>query len=165
MRRFVLSVALASAILVTGLLPASAATPPRRRVAIFFYPWYGTPGVDGAWRHWQQGDAQPPRLIASNYFPARGVYSSADARVLRAQMREIAAAGVNEVVTSWWGRGSPEDERLARVTNSARARHLAVSVHLEPYGKRTAASSADDIRYLRGLGVSTFYVYDAERID
>src|SRR5215218_2247979 len=53
---------------------------------------------------------------------------------------------------------------LARVARAARARGLALTVHLEPYGKRTAASTADDIRYLRGLGVRTFYVYDAERI-
>jgi glycoprotein endo-alpha-1,2-mannosidase len=164
MRRVVLSLALMFAILVSVLLPASAATPRQRRVAIFFYPWYSTPAVDGEWRHWQQGDASPPQLIASNYYPARGTYSSSDPGVLRAQMAEIAATGVNEVVTSWWGRGSPEDERLALVARAARARGLALTVHLEPYGKRTAASTADDIRYLRGLGVRTFYVYDAERI-
>jgi hypothetical protein len=162
MRRVALALALVIALV--GLLSASAATPRPPRIAIFYYPWYSTPAVDGEWRHWQQGDASPPRLIASNYYPVRGAYSSSDRRVLRAQMAEIAAAGANEVVTSWWGRGSPEDERLALVTRAARARKLALTVHLEPYGKRTAASSADDIRYLRGLGVRTFYVYDAERI-
>jgi len=165
MRRLVPRLVLAAVILVAGQLPASAATAPQRRVAIFFYPWYGTPAVDGGWRHWQQGDASPPQLIASNYYPARGVYSSSDARVVRAQMAEIAAVGVDEVVTSWWGRGSPEDARLALVTKAARAKRLAVTIHLEPYAKRTAAGSADDIRYLRGLGIRTFYVYDAERID
>ena len=164
MRRAVPGLALMSAILVAGLLPATAATPRPARIAIFFYPWYGTPAADGEWRHWQQGDTSPPQLIASNYYPSRGAYSSSDARVLRAQMAEIAAAGVNEVVTSWWGRGSPEDDRLALVTRAARAKRLAVAIHLEPYGKRTAASTAEDIRWLRGLGVRTFYVYDAERI-
>ena len=72
MRRAVLGLALTSVLLVGGLLPAGAATPRPRRVAIFFYPWYSTPAVDGEWRHWQQGDASPPQLIASNYYPVRG---------------------------------------------------------------------------------------------
>jgi glycoprotein endo-alpha-1,2-mannosidase len=146
----------------TPVAGGGAASP--RRVAIFFYPWYGTPQVDGEWRHWQQRGASPPLLVASNYYPARGAYSSADSRVVRAQMAEIASARVDEVVTSWWGRGSAEDGRLALVTRLARARGLDVSVHLEPYGKRTAASAADDLRYLQSLGIRSAYVYDAEQI-
>ena len=163
MRSFALGLALVG--LVAAATPvAGGGAASARRVAVFYYPWYGTPQVDGEWRHWQQGDASPPLLIASDYYPARGVYSSADERIVRAQMGEIAAAGIDEVVTSWWGRGSPEDERLALVSRLARARRLTVSVHLEPYGKRTAASSAADLRYLQSLGIRSAYVYDAERI-
>ena len=41
-------------------------------MAIFYYPWYGTAAVDGAWQHWQQNGNDPPASIASNWFPARG---------------------------------------------------------------------------------------------
>jgi glycoprotein endo-alpha-1,2-mannosidase len=144
-----------------GLLPSAATPSPARRVAIFFYPWYGTPALDHQWRHWSQNGATPPRMIASNYYPARGVYSSADPSVLRAQMRDIAGAGIDEVVTSWWGRGSPEDARLPQIVEAAHARGLDVALHLEPYPKRTAAEAAKDIRYFQELGIRDVFVYEA----
>jgi hypothetical protein len=147
-----------------GVVPAAAAPRAERRVAIFFYPWYGTPAHDRTWQHWAQNGASPPRLIASNYYPARGVYSSADPAVLRAQMREIERTGVDEIVTSWWGRGSPEDDRFAAVAAAARAQHLSVGVHLEPYRVHTPATAARDVAYLQQLGVRDVYVYDAEHV-
>ena len=89
-------------------------------VAIFFYPWYGTPTRDGAFQHWSQHDTQPPLSIASSFFPARGIYSSSDPGVLRAQMAEIAGAGIGVVIVSWWGAGSVEDQRLPEVIATAR---------------------------------------------
>jgi glycosyl hydrolase family 99 len=129
------------------------------RTAIFFYPWWGTPARDGAWEHWQQKGHTPPDDIASAYYPARGAYSSSDPAILAAQMRDIERAGIGEVVTSWWGRGSPEDERLPAVLRAAHAAGLAVAAHLEPYDGRTIASTALDIRYLESLGIRDFFVY------
>lgn len=149
---------------VAALVPSSAAPAPTRRVAIFFYPWYGTPANDGRWQHWSQNGATPPRVIASNFYPVRGPYSSDDPAVLAAQMRDIARTGVDEIVTSWWGRGSVEDERLGMVIDAARARGLEVAVHLEPYPRRTAQSAQADLRYLAGLGVHDVFVYEAALI-
>jgi hypothetical protein len=130
--------------------------------AIFFYPWYSNALHDGTYRHWGQGGHQPPFDLASQFYPSRGPYSSADPRVLRAQMRDIASAGVDEVVSSWWGQGSPEDVRLPTVMRAARRFHLRVAVQLEPYPGRTIESIASDIAYLRGLGVRDVYVYRSE---
>jgi hypothetical protein len=148
---------------VFALAPAAGARAPQqaRPVAIFYYPWYGTPAFDGAYQHWQQNGHRPPGDIASSYYPARGVYSSSDPKVVGAQMSEIARAGVGEVVVSWWGRGSPEDERLRGMLRAARAHGLVVAAHLEPYGGRTVAGTASDIAYLRTLGVRDFFVYHA----
>src|SRR2546425_9144186 len=111
------------ALMLLVMLPASAqAGAPRS--AIFFYPWYSNQQHDGLYTHWTQGGHQPPLDLASHYFPARGAYSSADPRVLRAQMADIAAAGVDEVVSSWWGRGSTEDARLPAVLGAAKLRGL-----------------------------------------
>jgi glycoprotein endo-alpha-1,2-mannosidase len=129
------------------------------RVAIFFYPWYGTPSVDGLYRHWQRADAAGPAEIASEFYPARGLYSSGDPVVLRAQMQEIASAGVDQIVTSWWGWGSVEDVRLPAVVAAARAAGLDVAIHLEPYTGRTPDSTYDDIEHLRGFGIRDFYLY------
>jgi glycoprotein endo-alpha-1,2-mannosidase len=130
--------------------------------AIFFYPWYANALHDGRYAHWTQGGHQPPFDLASDFYPARGPYSSSDPRVLRAQMRDIATAGVDEVVSSWWGQGSPEDGRLPAVLKAARRVHLMVAVQLEPYPQRTLESIGADLAYLRGLGIRDVYVYRSE---
>jgi glycoprotein endo-alpha-1,2-mannosidase len=141
---------------------ASAGAPTKTRVAAFFYPWYGTPGIDGAYVHWGQNGLTPPSEVASAFYPARGVYSSSDARVLASQMRDMRGARIDEVITSWWGAGSREDARLPSVIAAARVQGLSVGIHIEPYGGRTAASVAEDVLRLRALGILDFYVYDAE---
>ena len=44
-------------------------------------------------------------------------------------MRDIAHAHVDEVVSSWWGWGSAEDERLPEVLRVAHRYGLTVAVH------------------------------------
>src|SRR5207237_4454786 len=148
-------------LVLTALLGLLAAGPAAARptAAIFYSPGYGTAARDGAYLHWEQNGRRPPLDLASHYYPARGPYSSADPKVLRAQMRDIARAGIRQVVVSWWGWGSIEDERLPMIFRAARSRGLDVAIHLEPYGGRTIASLADDVAHLRSLGVSDFYVY------
>ena len=116
------------------------------RTSIFYYPWYGTPLHDGSFIHWQQNGAEPPMHIASSYYPARGPYSSADRLVLAAQMEEIRRAGIDQISVSWWGWGSVEDQRLELLLPEAQIHGLDVAAHLEPYGGRTAASTATDVR-------------------
>jgi hypothetical protein len=143
--------------LVVLLAPATArAAAP---VSAFYYPWYGTPTADGAFQHWAQDGKTPPLSIASNYWPMRGVYSSSDHAVLVGQMKEIKQAGITDVAVSWWGWGSPEDQRLPAVIRAARADRLTVSVHIEPYGGRTVANVEDAIVHLQELGVTRFFVY------
>ena len=150
------------AMLCAVLLAPATARAGEIRSAIFFYPWYSNPAHDGEYAHWQQNGHAPPFDVAAAYFPARGAYSSADPRVLRAQMRDIATAHVDEVVSSWWGWGLAEDARLPDVLRAARQRGLAVAVQLEPYPDRSVASIAFDLRRLRGLGIRDVYVYRAE---
>jgi glycoprotein endo-alpha-1,2-mannosidase len=145
------------------LVPAAAAQPERLAVAtaVFYYPWYGTPTSDGSYDHWQQNGHRPPGDIASMFYPARGAYSSSDPSVVRAQMSAIARAGISEAVYSWWGKGSPEDGKLTLVLREAQRHGVKVAAHLEPYDGRTVAGTADDIAYLRNLGIRDFFVYHA----
>ncbi len=133
------------------------------RVSIFYYPWYSTPVRDGRWAHWYvEHDGAP--VLSTPYFPSRGLYSSSNANIVAAQMREIAAAGVDTVVVSWWGFGSPEHDRLELVTQAAKRHGLVVAVHVEPYYARTPTRAAEDIARLQTEGGYTdFYVYDADR--
>jgi hypothetical protein len=128
-------------------------------VAVFYYPWYGTPAADGSWQQWTQNSHRPPGDLYSRFYPAEGPYSSSDPAVVALQMAEIASAGIDEVVVSWWGRGSGTDQRLSLVTSTARRNHLAVAMHLEPYGNRSAESVAADLAYAASLGIRDVYVY------
>lgn len=128
-------------------------------IGIFYYPWYGTPAQDGSWLHWSQNGHEPPASIYSAFYPARGPYSSSSRKVVDAQMAEIAAAGVDEVIVSWWGRGSAEDRRLKIVLPSAHRHGLKAAVHLEPYPGRTLQTVAADLAYLAALGIRDVFVY------
>jgi hypothetical protein len=148
-----------------GARPIDDGPEPSPNVAIFFYPWYGTPVRDGAFQHWSQHGSQPPSSIASSFYPARGIYSSSDPRVLRSQMAEIADVRVGVVIVSWWGQGSVEDQRLPEVIATARSFGLGVAVHIEPYPGRTPDTVAADVAKLHALGITDFYVYDSTAYD
>ncbi len=147
---------------VVGLVWACLCVPAAARagtVAIFYYPWYATQAKDGGWQHWNQNGHRPPSDLYSRFYPAGGPYSSSDPGVVDRQMTQIAGAGVDEVVVSWWGRGSAEDARLPAVAASARRHGLLVGIHLEPYGGRSPATVAADLQYLAAFGVRDVYVY------
>jgi hypothetical protein len=150
----------------TGGGPSAAgqAPTPAAESAIFYYPWYSTPKRDGHWAHWYVHGEGGEHVLSTPYFPARGLYSSSNAKVVLAQMREIAGAGIRTVIVSWWGWGSPEDLRLPLVLDAASRHGLGVALHIEPYRGRTPASTADDIAALGEKGIRDFYVYDSDRV-
>ena len=131
-------------------------------VAIFYYPWYATAAHDGAVRHWDEGGHTPPDDIGSDYYPARGAYSSSDPAVVESHMGDLAATGIDEAVVSWWGRGSYEDKALAGVITAAGHHGVSVGVQVEPYDGRNAASVAADFAYLKSLGITDIWVYQAD---
>ena len=92
--------------------------------------------------------------------PARGPYSSTDTAVVDAQMAELAAAGVNQVIVSWWGQGTYEDQALPVIQSAAAAHGLEVAIHFEPYGTRRTTGPAD-VSYLVARGIKVFYAYQA----
>ena len=157
----VASCAAAPAIAVAPPVPAptSGEPPSGPIVSAFYYPWFATTVEDGSNAHWAQDGHSPPNDIASSYYPALGVYSSENPAVLDDQMQEIQRAGIDQIAVSWWGEGSPEDQRLEGVIQAADARGIDVAVHIEPYTGRTVASVGADVAYLETLGVRTIFVY------
>lgn len=150
---------------IVGLVSLCLAAPAQAgTVAIFYYAWYGTPARDGVWQHWDQNGHRPPADVYSRYYPARGAYSSSDPALVNAQMAEIAAAGVDEVIVSWWGRTSTEDQRLPMVLAAARRHGLQPAIHLEPYAGRSTVTIAEDATYLASLGIRDVYVYQPRDI-
>ncbi|MET9358252.1 ThuA domain-containing protein [Streptomyces sp. NPDC006617] len=130
-----------------GTGPATNAL--NQNVHLFYYPWYGSPAVNGDWRHWQQGGHTPPDDIGADLYPALGPYDSADyTRAVAQHMKWIARSGAGVLVYSWWGQGGYEDRIARGVLDAAQKEGIKVAWHLEPYAGRTAASTAADIRYL-----------------
>jgi len=142
------------------LAPASARA--AQGVAVFYYPWFGAPSLDGSYQHWTQNNHAPPLDLGTAFYPMSGPYSSSSRAVLDRQMAEISAAGVDEVVSSWWGLGSTEDQRLPAVIAAANAHGLEVAVHLEPYPGRTLSTLEEDVDHLKALGIYEFYVYEPQ---
>ncbi|WP_237110312.1 glycoside hydrolase family 99 protein [Nonomuraea sp. MG754425] len=138
---------------------------------VFYYPWYGSPQVNGDWRHWQQGGHTPPGDIGADLYPALGPYDSGDfAGTVAQHMKWIRQAAAGVLVLSWWGRGGYEDRLAPGILDAAAKEGLKVAWHLEPYSGRTAASTVDDIRYINQTYGShaafsdAFYVFESLRI-
>ena len=140
-----------------------ASTSGTGETAIFYYPWFSNPTRDGSWAHWYVERAGSGPVLSTRYYPARGLYSSSNAKIVSAQMQDIVVAGIRTVVVSWWGAGSPEDARLPVVREAAAHWGLEVAIHVEPYPGRNPTSTAADISRLQESGITDFYVYDPER--
>jgi hypothetical protein len=132
--------------------PAATAAPlavPSPNVHLFYYPWYGSPTVNGSYRHWPQGGHTPPNDIGANLYPTLGPYDSGDfAGAVAQHMAWVRQSGAGVIVYSWWGQGSYEDNLVTGVLNAAQQQGIKVAWHLEPYGGRSAASTVSDINYI-----------------
>ncbi len=141
-----------------------------------FYLWYGNPETDGKWIHWnhitlphwdKHIDAQHPRFnwnppaeAHAPFRPLKGLYSSANNETLIQQFQEMADAGIDVAVTSWWGQanfkgkrddadsGANTDLLMNQVLAAAEKSGVKVAIHVEPYGERNAWSVKDDIKYI-----------------
>jgi glycoprotein endo-alpha-1,2-mannosidase len=132
----------------TPTLPPVVGPDPSARVAVFYYPWYRTPEVDGYWDHWGETHFAPPLDIASDFYPALGAYSIADPAVLAQHFAWLREAGVGVIISSWWGQRSREDRAVPLLLDVAEQYGIQVAFHIEPYGGRTAERLVDDVRYL-----------------
>ncbi|MBP2323481.1 hypothetical protein JOF56_003866 [Kibdelosporangium banguiense] len=117
-------------------------------VHLFYYPWYGSPSVNGSYRHWQQGGRTPPKDIGADFYPVLGAYDSADTTMIDQHMRWVQRSGAGTIVTSWWGQGSYEDNAVPALLAAAARHGIKVAWHLEPYSGRTADSTVADINYI-----------------
>ena len=126
---------------------------------IFYYPWYGTPEFDGAYRHWNHAVLAPDGSetgftypggddIGSNFYPRAGCYSSNDPETVARHCFEIRLAGAGVICVSWWGPGSFEDKAVRGILDQAYRHGLKVDFHIEPFEGRTAAAVRDAIVYI-----------------
>lgn len=71
-------------------------------VGAYWYGWYGSSG-----RHWQDGYVR--HVLSTPQRPQLGEYDSRDVNVIATQLGWARQAGVDHLISSWWGQGSYED--------------------------------------------------------
>jgi glycoprotein endo-alpha-1,2-mannosidase len=131
-----------------------AASRASTQVVAFYYGWYGTPKVDGAWEHWNDPrlGIRPPKDISTDYYPILGAYSSKDPRVIEQHMAWLRRAQVGVIAVSWWA-GETSDAHIKQILDAAAKAGIKVALHIEPVTGRTARSySANVIRLVRTFG-------------
>jgi hypothetical protein len=123
---------------------------PSYRVGAFYYGWYGNPGIDGRWVHWESRSLSlfPPSDITSDYYPLLGPYSVTDPVVLARHMAWLRQAGIGVLIQTWWGRESFSDAVVSPILDAADGYGIKVAFHIEPYDGRSATRLVEDIQYL-----------------
>ncbi len=128
-----------------------------RDIHIFYYAWYGTPEIDGAWNHWnhriyrqESESAGYPggKDIGSSFYPAYGCYSSHDPKVLESHMAQIASVQVGVICLSWWGIDSFSDKAVPAILSAAEKFGVKVNFHIEPFEGRNALATREAIVYI-----------------
>jgi hypothetical protein len=117
-------------------------------VAAFYYPWYGSKDFDGSWVHWDQNNNLPPDNIGTDFYPQLGPYSSMNPEVVAQHFAWLREAGVGIIVSSWWGRGSREDQAVPLLLDTGEIYGIKVAFHIENYSGRSASNLVSDIKYL-----------------
>lgn len=133
MRAPILLTTLAAACATLTIAAADGLTIPLRssvkvgpRILAFYYGWYGTPEVSRSWMHYEEVDLSKKRIRSHVRFPAQGVYDSTDPDVLKRHVEQAAAAGIQTLVCSWWGKGDQTDRSLRALLPLAAAKGLTV---------------------------------------
>ena len=142
---------------------------PNYNLHAFYYPWYGSPDVDGNYMHWNHvymphwdkkeatkwrtGRHVPPHDVGSNFYPQLGAYSSRNRTVLHIHMLQMRTAGIGVLVVSWFPpnrhdpNGSGLDSVMPRILDIAHQHKLKVAMHSEPYDGRQGQRLYDDLKY------------------
>jgi hypothetical protein len=125
-------------------------------IGTFFYPWYGNPTTSGLWNHWE-GGSNPPNTWSANYLPnypdsmwnpSVQLYDSIDTEVLRWQDRDMARAGIDIAIASWWGIGGYEDAAFAKAIRICKSIQWCIYYEPEGYGNPSPQKIYNDIKYV-----------------
>lgn len=132
---------------------------PSQYVCTFFYPWYGR------YRHWNEGGHNPPATWASNYLPdllpdvfdpENELYSSDNEKTILWQLEAMKRAAIRVAISSWWGKGSYEDqvfrkiitEIMDRPSNPYRDLKWAIYYEKEGYSDPSIEEICYDLNYI-----------------
>jgi glycoprotein endo-alpha-1,2-mannosidase len=137
------------------LSPSEFAGPAKRKVMAFYYTWYGNPAVSKAWVHWPEGGHNPeqlsrgglPDLGATNH-PLLGAYDSNNPRVIRQHLAWAEAAGIDVLISTWWGQGDRTDRIMDQLLDAAKETQVRVSIYYERVPNDKTQAAIDDLLYI-----------------
>ncbi len=115
----------------TSYLPLSTNPAVDKKIAAFYYVWYGnttdysqsTPYsiIDSAsWWHWNDNGLSPPENACSTHKPQLGWYDSADPAAIERHLRDAEWAGIDAFICSFWGASGGEFSRFQVMLNVAK---------------------------------------------
>lgn len=92
-------------------------------LGVFYYPWTGGKNTlsPNRYRHWVDNGHNPPLTWASNYLPdtdpllfnpTNELYDAKDTNIIKHQLNLMKNAGIEFIISSWWGQNSYEDQAL-----------------------------------------------------
>ena len=140
-------------------------------VHAFYYPWYGSLEVNGAWSHWNHETIphwqpninaqypkkvhEPPDDIAARFYPALGAYSSSDPKVVHEHMKQLRKAGIGVLAVSWYPPETRDpnalifvDDLMPMLLDIAKEYAIKLCFHIEPYKDRSALTVHRDLIYI-----------------
>jgi len=139
-------------------------------VHIFYYAWYGSPGVDGQWEHWNHkylenwdksdpkkyptGYHSPPDDVGANFFPSLGAYSSRNTSVIEQHFAWLNQSNIGVVAISWYPPGladenGPQSDGMVPILlNIAQKYNLKICLHVEPYKDRNPENFRENLKYV-----------------
>jgi glycoprotein endo-alpha-1,2-mannosidase len=146
----VLFASLASLAAIPGVADEIRPSASPRRVLAFYYAWYGNPEVSGHWRHWEKVRPDQHDIASATHYPRAGAYDSADPQIIDQHMRQMAEAGIDGPILSWWGPKTRDSDHITDDLLKAATHHgRVVSAYYETIrGADLVASATADLAYL-----------------
>lgn len=139
-----------------------------KRVMTFYYPWYRTEEFSGEYFHWEGIDEESKSIDISTNYPINGPYDSTNPKVVERHMQELKEAGVDTLIVSWWGQGSPSDKAVDLILDKAQEYGLKVSLYYEENKGSTSEerinNSVSDLKYiLKNYAPHPAYLWTREK--
>ncbi|MFW6282138.1 MAG: glycoside hydrolase family 99-like domain-containing protein [bacterium] len=124
----------------------------KNRVMTFYYPWYRTENYSGRWFHWEKVDKENKEIGNSTNYPELGPYDSTNPEVVETHLKQAKEVGIDTLILSWWGPGSPSDNAVDLILDKALEYDISITLYYEENQKETSQDRIDkgveDFKYI-----------------
>lgn len=127
----------------TDAFPPVEGPVPAPNVMALYFSNLMVPDMRGEWGGWVgNGDFAPPEDIASDFYPALGLYDSADSVIVAQHLAWMRQAGIGTVAVVWAGPDSPGAQTMPVLLELVQRYGLSIVLVL-PDSERTPAEFLD----------------------